>query len=60
MTRHRFYQIPLSAYLFGIQLRTEEVEGSEESVRQWCAFELIRIYGYISRWKIKVRQEQLK
>jgi hypothetical protein len=45
MANHRFYQIPRTAYLYGSQLRTEEAEGPEESVRQWCAFELMRLYG---------------
>jgi hypothetical protein len=46
MNATRFYQIPRAAYLFPGIAKTDGAEGPEESIRQWCAFELIRVYGF--------------
>ena len=46
MPRHRFYEIPVGAYLFRPPSPEPKAKTSpEEQVRQWCAFELIRHYG---------------
>src|SRR5437867_2251050 len=46
MAREPFYEIPKAAYLFGGGLSaSENRDPHEESVRQWCAYELLRAYG---------------
>lgn len=45
-SREPFYKVGQSAYLFAPLDAVREKDGSEEAVRQWCAFELIRAYGY--------------
>ena len=45
-SRAPFYQIDREAYLFASQLIGGDNKQPEEEVRQWCAFELIRAYGY--------------
>jgi len=46
MFRQPFYEVPPSAYLFPAQsVKGGEQKQPEESVRQWCAYELIRAYG---------------
>lgn len=42
MPRRVFYKVPEHSFLFGKSLET----GQEEEIRQWCAFELMRYYGY--------------
>jgi len=47
MRRQPFYQIDPGAYLHqGAGVGAAEQHGPEEAVRQWCAFELIRAYGF--------------
>jgi hypothetical protein len=46
MNSNRFYQVPRAAYLFPRTAKTGDAEGPEEAVRQWCAFELMRVYGF--------------
>jgi hypothetical protein len=47
MKRLPFYKIDATSYLYRENLRCVEGKyGPEEEVRQWCAFELIRAYGF--------------
>jgi len=46
MAREPFYEINRTAYLFGKGSPTNpDRDQPEESVRQWCAYELLRAYG---------------
>lgn len=46
MVRREFYQVPPEAYLFRSVPKSEDKRNApEESIRQWCCFELIRCYG---------------
>jgi hypothetical protein len=45
--RRPFYEIPRSAYLYvGPPVLDAKTDEPEEAVRQWCAFELMRAYGF--------------
>jgi hypothetical protein len=46
MIRQPFYQVPPEAYLFPSVLKASAPNILEEPVRQWCAYELMRAYGY--------------
>ena len=46
MNRQRLYNVPLSAWLHVERPTEEAATTAEEKVRQWCAHELIRAYGY--------------
>lgn len=46
MSGNRFYQVPDSAYLFNKIGQPGSLEEPEEAIRQWCAFELMRVYGF--------------
>ncbi len=45
-SRAPYYPIAKGAYLFTSTNECGELRQPEEEVRQWCAFELIRAYGY--------------
>src|SRR4051812_47950373 len=46
MARRPYYEIDKAAYLFGYGLPTDaNGDKPEETVRQWCAHELLRAYG---------------
>jgi len=46
LPRSPFYAVNNDAYLFSRSPSSDDVSQPEEIVRQWCAFELIRAYGY--------------
>lgn len=46
MNRQPFYQVPPDGYLFLSILKASAPNILEEPVRQWCAHELIRAYGF--------------
>lgn len=46
LKRERYYEVPKSAWLFTPAPLDGTPASLEEPVRQWCAHELIRAYGY--------------
>jgi hypothetical protein len=64
--RFPFYEVSPDAYLFQNRIKkVGEQEQPEEPVRQWCAFELIRCYGFrvtdlVFEQDVKVGSKRLK
>ena len=47
MRRNPFYEVPPAAHIYRRTATGDaSQDGPEEAVRQWCAFELIRAYGF--------------